>query len=392
MSYGNTKLYLYKDVVDLVIGSDGLYVDNRPMNNKRLTAHKGLSNELCFSIRDKDRKLQNVNSEIIRGTLFRPATGERIFTRILEHTGSTGQVKLNIAEGDLTNLDEGLYQLYISRETSESVEYPVYADQNNNLVFGIEIKDQTKKTPVDTQTANVSQFMQVTNTNNGDDSNVFVTSAFKGNQARNFSSILHSIAIHPNLYDGNIDIQASCIENTPDTANNSNDWFSVSGNIQVTHKFLTTGDIIITDSNIQTSTGSVASFNLDFITITDNEVSNANIIAIGGNKSNIDISSATTLANVVTLINEAGNTNANVTASVVSNEDTLSNTKTYQLRIAGMDYTLEGNSIANLGITAGNYKKPASNIIHRTFQVNANWVRVLSEASAGNISLVQLRN
>lgn len=269
MSYGNHKLYLYDEVVDLVIGSDGLYVDNRPMNNKRLTAHKGLSNELYFSIRNKDRKLQNVNSEIIRGTLFRPATGERIFSRILEHTGTTGQVKLNIAEGDLTNVDEGLYQLYISRETSESIEYPVYADQNNNLVFGIEIKDQTKRTPVETQTANVSQFMQVTNTNNGDDSNVFVTSAFKGNQARNFSSCLHSIAIHPDSYTGNFSIQASCVENTPDSANSSSDWFNVVSNVSLT-------------SN--------------------------------------------------------------------------------------------------------------STIYHSTFQVNANWVRVLSEPTAGNISLVQLRN
>lgn len=392
MSYGDHKLFLYDTSIDLVINSDGLYVDNRPMNNKKLVAHKGLSNEIVFNIRNKDRKLQNIDSDILRGTLVLPSTGKRIFSRVLTHTGSTGQVKLSIVEGDLSNLDAGLYQLYVSRDTPEGTDLPVYTDQNNNIVFDIEIKDQTMQTPVATQTANVNTFLQVTNTNNGDSSNVFVTSALKGNQARNFSECLHSIAIHPNLYDGRIDIQASCVENTPDTANNSNDWFNVAGNIQVTHKFLTTGDIIITDSNIQTSTGSVASFNLDFITITDNEVSNAEIIAIGGNKSNINISSATTLANVVTSINEAGNTNANVTASIVSNEDTLLNTKTYQLRIAGLDYTLGGNSIANVGITAGTYKKPASNIIHRTFQVNANYVRVLSEPTAGNISLVQLRN
>ena len=33
-----------------------------------------------------------------------------------------------------------------------------------------------------------------------------------------------------------------------------------------------------------------------------------------------------------------------------------------------------------------------STIYHSTFKVNANWVRVLSEPTAGNISLVQLRN
>lgn len=234
MSYGDHKLFLYDEVVDLVIGSDGLYVDNRPMNNKRLIAHKGLSNELIFNIRNKDRKLQNVNSDILRATLFNNLSGKRIFTRVLEHTGTTGQVKLNMAEGDLTNVDQGLYQLYISRETSEGSELPVFADQNNNIKFDIEIKDQTKQTPVDTQTANVSQFIQVTNTNNGDNSNVFVTSALKGNQKRNFTSCLHSIAIHPDTFTGNFSIQASCVENTPNTANNSSDWFNVVSNVSLT--------------------------------------------------------------------------------------------------------------------------------------------------------------
>ena len=228
MSYGDHRLFLYDEVVDLMIGSDGFYVDNRPMNNKKLTAHKGLSNEIIFNIRNRDRKLQNVNSDVLRATMFHPSTGKRIFSRVLDHTGSTGQVKLNMAEGDLTNVEQGLYQLYISRETSESIELPVFADQNNNLVFGIEVKDQTQRTPVDTQTANVSQFMQVTNTNNGDAGNVFVTSALKGNQSRNFPSCLHSIAIHPTAYTGTINIQASCVENTPDTANNSSDWFDIS--------------------------------------------------------------------------------------------------------------------------------------------------------------------
>ena len=234
MSYGDHKLFLYDTSVDLVINSDGLYVDNRPMNNKKLIAHKGLSNEIIFNIRNPDRKLQNIDSDVLRGTLVLPSTGKRQFSRVLTHTGSTGQVKLSIVEGDLSNLTPGLYHLYISRETPEGTDLPVYADQNSNIIFDIEVKDQTMLTPINTQTANVSTIMQVTNTNNGDASNVFVTSALKGNQARNFDSCLHSIAIHPNAYTGRIDIQASCIENTPSTSNNSTDWFTVVSNVSLT--------------------------------------------------------------------------------------------------------------------------------------------------------------
>ena len=137
MSYGDHKLFLYDTSIDLVIGSDGIYVDNRPMNNKKLTAHKGLSNEIVFNIRNKDRKLQEVSSDVLRGTMVLPSTGKRIFSRVLTHTGSTGQVKLSIVEGDLSSLDAGLYQLYVSRETPEGTDLPVFADQNNNIVFDI---------------------------------------------------------------------------------------------------------------------------------------------------------------------------------------------------------------------------------------------------------------
>ena len=231
MSYGDHKLFLYDTSVDLVISSDGLYVDNRPMNNKKLTAHKGLSNEIVFNIRNKDRKLQQVSSDVLRGTMVLPSTGKRIFTRLLTHTGTTGQVKLSIVEGDLSNLDAGLYQLYVSRETPEGTDLPVFADQNNGLKFQIQIDAQVKSEPVETQLAN--SFTQVANTGSGDPANVFTTSAFFGNQDRNFSHALHSVAIYPNGYSGNITIQGSCIENTPNSDDSSTDWFNIQSNISL---------------------------------------------------------------------------------------------------------------------------------------------------------------
>ena len=232
---GDHKLYLYQQSVDIVIDSmAGLNVDNRPMNNKRLVAHRGLSNEIVFNIRNRDRKLQNVNSDELRATLIAPVSGKRLMTRLLEHTGTTGQVKLTMLEGDLVNLNPGLYQIFIGRQTPEGTELPVFSDHNDNIVFDIDVRDQTKKSPVETQTANVSQFMQVTNTNNGDGANVFVTSALKGNHDKNFFSAFHSVAIYPDTYTGRIDIQASCVDELPSTANNSTDWFTVKGNINLT--------------------------------------------------------------------------------------------------------------------------------------------------------------
>jgi len=231
MTYGDHKLYLYEDSLELVVDAYGLYVDNRPMNNRKLVAHKGIYNEIKFTIRNRDRKLQNVFSDNLSATLINPTTKRRIFTKLLEHTSDVGCVKLILDEGDLQNVDEGLYTIYVTRVKTDGNEYPVFADQNNGLKFQIQIDAQVKSEPVETQLAN--SFTQVANTGSGDPANVFTTSAFFGNQDRNFSHALHSVAIYPNGYSGNITIQGSCIENTPNSDDSSTDWFNIQSNISL---------------------------------------------------------------------------------------------------------------------------------------------------------------
>ena len=108
MAQSDHRLYLYDNIIDLVIGTDGLYVDNRPMNNRKLTAHKGLTNEILFNIRNRDRKLQNVFSDVLSAYLINPTTKRRLFYKLLEHTDTVGQVKLVLDEGDLRNVTAGL--------------------------------------------------------------------------------------------------------------------------------------------------------------------------------------------------------------------------------------------------------------------------------------------
>ena len=120
------KLYLYNTSIDLVVSSTSIYVDNKPMNNRILSAHKGVSNEIYFNIRNRDRKLQNVFSDTLRAYIIDPGSKKRLLTKILEHTSDVGIVKLVLVEGDLTNLDAGLYQVHITRSTQEDTDLPVY--------------------------------------------------------------------------------------------------------------------------------------------------------------------------------------------------------------------------------------------------------------------------
>ena len=40
MTYGDHRLYLYEDNLELVVDAYGIYVDNRPMNNRKLATER----------------------------------------------------------------------------------------------------------------------------------------------------------------------------------------------------------------------------------------------------------------------------------------------------------------------------------------------------------------
>jgi len=225
-NYGDQRLYLYNDTIDLVVTANGgIYVDNRPMNLRTLQAHKGVNNEVYFTIRDRDRKLQNVFSDTLRAYLIEPYSKRRIVTKTLQHTSDVGKVKMLLTAGDLTDVPAGLYHVYITRTNVEDSDLPVYNDQSNNIRFNINITDQASTEPAQTQENSV--FLQTGNTLLGDSSNSFVSSALLGNLEKNFTNAQHTIAVYTDTYTGNIKIQASCLVGTPENDDASKDWFDV---------------------------------------------------------------------------------------------------------------------------------------------------------------------
>jgi len=225
MSYSDNKLYFYENNIDLVLTTDHFYVDNRPMNTRHLKVHKGVNNELIFTIRNRDRKLQNLSTDTVKAYIVDPSTRAQVVTRLLENTLDIGKMKLTIAEGDIQNLKPGLYEMFLTRSALESVDTPLYTDQNNNIKFNIEITDQASVTPIETQIENT--FLQTSGISVGDSANVFVTNALLGNLERNFNDATHTLALYLDSFTGNIQIQASCITAVPATEDQSTDWFTV---------------------------------------------------------------------------------------------------------------------------------------------------------------------
>lgn len=221
----DNKLFLYENNIDLVVTTTDFYVDNRPMNTRYLKAHKGLTNDLTFTVRDRDRKLQNVAPDTVRAYIVHPTTKQRIVSKIAVNTNDVGKFSVTLTEGDLANVEPGRYYMYLTRSRGETQDVPLYSDQDNNIRFDLEITNQTGTEPKPTQSS--TDLIQVSSTGQGDPSNVFVTSALAGNLEYNFPNAQHSIAIYMDGYTGNITIQGSCFINVPDNDESSTDWFDI---------------------------------------------------------------------------------------------------------------------------------------------------------------------
>ena len=220
MSYGstNTLYILGNPSIDLVLTSDGITVDNRPMNQTKLTVHKGFDSQLNFFVRNRDRVLQNLSGKTLYASIINPNTNKRVVFKQLEliNSGTTGEAKLSFVPGDLANLSPGLYQISISESSDSGVtQSPLYANQNDRIITDLEIRSSLEYDPVATQT-------QTTFTDKG--SNVFVTSAMYGNQDNNFSHSQHTIGMYMTNFVGNVTLQGSALSTAP---TQDSDWYDI---------------------------------------------------------------------------------------------------------------------------------------------------------------------
>ena len=227
MSFGsnNTLYILGNPSIDLVLTSDGITVDNRPMNQTKLTVHKGFDSQLNFFVRNRDRVLQNLSGKTLYASVINPNTNKRVIFKqlTLVNSGTGGEAKLSFVPGDLADLSPGLYQMSISESSDSGVtQSPLYANQNDRIITDLEIRSSLEYDPVATQEQ--ATFTQTQNTDLGDPANVFVTSAMYGNQDNNFTSSQHTIGIYMTNFVGNVTIQGSALSSTP---TQDNDWYNI---------------------------------------------------------------------------------------------------------------------------------------------------------------------
>jgi hypothetical protein len=220
----HTLYNLGYQTVDLVLSADGIYVDNRPMNQTKLVVHKGLNNQLNFHVRNRDRVKQNLSTKTLYATVINPNTSKRVLFKplTLVSGGTTGEARLDLVTGDIQDLSPGLYQIAISESAdSGATQSPLYANQNDRIVTDLEIKSSLEYEPSPTQTASV--FTQTASVGvDGVDS--FATSSLYGNQDKNYRHSGHTIALYMTDFVGTVKIQGSALASAP---TQDTDWYDI---------------------------------------------------------------------------------------------------------------------------------------------------------------------
>ena len=251
---GSHTIYnLGNQSLDLVLTTEGIKTDNRPMNQNKLTVHKGFNNKLSFFVRNRDRALQNISTKTLYATIMNPNTKRRIMLKqlTLVNSGTTGEATLDLVPSDLNNIGAGLYTIAITESADDGAsEYPLYANQNDRIVTDLEVKSSLEYEPIATQ--ETTTFTQTANTDLGDAANTFVTSAMYGNMDNNQNGS-HTCAFYLAGFSGNIHLQGSALETIPSS---DTDWYdiNVQGDIGEPSIPITTATTIVDPYNFKINT------------------------------------------------------------------------------------------------------------------------------------------
>lgn len=220
MTIINNNLYRYDTIIGITSTGKSYNLDNRSMNTRELKVHKGVENTIYFKITDRDRKNQNVFNSRLIATIVDPQSHSRILTKDCAVSLQAGQCSLVVGPGDLTNIDPGFYEMFITVSPQGETEQPLYSNQNNDLKFDLEITNQSYVTPVATQTQ-AQWFLADAS------SNSYVSSAFVGNQENNYSDPQHSMSIYTQEFSGSLTIQGSLLENSPQSSYPNSEWADI---------------------------------------------------------------------------------------------------------------------------------------------------------------------
>jgi len=187
---------------------------NSPVNYRRLMAYKGLDNEFWFYIKNQDRKPIYIFNLTINAVLIDRLTSSRVLTKQCTITDADlGTCRLVLTEAEITNLDNGLYDLILTYTNEKGLVLPLYIDMNLRPNYTVEISGVAHQIPLMTQTS--TNFMS-------DGNGYLIGDRWFGPGFYNKTNGLVTFAVYCTGYTGKFRMQGTVSEYPTES-----DWFDI---------------------------------------------------------------------------------------------------------------------------------------------------------------------
>lgn len=233
-------LYLYDDVRRLLLNDDQttcLDTDNAPMNKRNIKVHKGVDNILKFRVFNPDRQPVNICNYDMMARIFNTENRELVLQRPCRTNTAKGMLFLDLDEGDIANLAEGLYEIVIvgqqqfapSTVGKYATTTPFYTDFDSNIVATIELTGQAERVPLPTYTIDEWTMTRLLWQGSGPLVDTYYSSSIPGARVQNHTWSTHSFSIHVNEADkftGTLEVLGT-LDINPYEDPNSGHWFKI---------------------------------------------------------------------------------------------------------------------------------------------------------------------
>ena len=206
----SNDLYFYTNEHTLSVNTLNKGFCIRTMYDKVIKIHKGVDNNVSFTLKDKSNRKVDVTNHTVVFNLINAKSKKSILQKSMTKVNAlSGKVSLSILARELNSLSEDLYSYTVFLADSSNNTMPVYTDLAGYVEGTIQL--ETGYYPGHQPTQEVTNFT-VRNSKNYSDN-------FKGNENHK-----HTIAIYSTNFTGTVQVQGNLdiIAST-----NDDDWFPI---------------------------------------------------------------------------------------------------------------------------------------------------------------------
>jgi len=218
------SVYLYPNKVDVFtnLHSDWLQERYRRVYNRTVKIYRGVNNRVDLQVKNSDEKAVSIVGYHFVFNLINPETQKLIVSKdcsdINDSSPNRGRLYATLTEAELSNIEPGMYQYTVVRETRQPLDDgnysvtqrdPLYIDSQYGSHAVIEIGNNIQGEPVDSV-----RIIAFTNYEafSDDDQKYFTSSIIDARPEVNSPQSLHTFQLNMTDYTGDIIIQGSLSE------------------------------------------------------------------------------------------------------------------------------------------------------------------------------------